>query len=200
MMMISLTSSTGTLESRGNRWLARSVASARRRPAERPARRRRAWPASSPRAPRTNRDRGVRLFTLQDSALGATRQLLVAMFAAVMLFLLIACANVIDLSSSVRHPGAARWRCACRRRRPCWVVQQLLAEGLTLAAMGAIAGDDARRLGTRRALAAPARRCLPGYATPSVEAGVLGSRRCSRSFAGSCSGWRPRIGSAAPRR
>src|SRR5918992_2200486 len=47
--------------------------------------------------PESNTDRGVQLLTLRNSYLGATRTLVLALFGAVGLFLLIACANVVGL-------------------------------------------------------------------------------------------------------
>src|SRR5207253_5497377 len=47
--------------------------------------------------PASNRDRGIQLFGLRDSYLGSTRKLVLAVFAAVGLLLMIACANVVGL-------------------------------------------------------------------------------------------------------
>ena len=171
MMMISLTSSKGTLESRGNRWLA---AIGRLRPGVdlRSAQRDVDAVARQLAAthPETNRDRGVRLFTLQDSALGATRQLLVAMFAAVLLFLFIACANVINLqlvrATSRRREIALRVAVGADGAR---LVRQLLAEGLTLASVGAIGGMALAVWGLGALLPLLPDGALPRYVNPSID-------------------------------
>ena len=171
MMMISLTSSKGTLESRGNRWLA---AIGRLRPGvDLPAAQRDVDAVArqlSAAHPETNRDRGVRLFTLQDSALGATRQLLVAMFAAVLLFLLIACANVVNLqlvrATSRRREIALRVAVGADAAR---LVRQLLAEGLTLAGVGAIGGVALAVWGLGALLPLLPDGALPRYVDPSLD-------------------------------
>jgi len=171
MMMISLTSSKGTLESRGNRWLA---AIGRFRPGvDLPSAQRDVDAVARQLAvahPETNRDRGVQLFTLQDSALGPTRQLLVAMFAAVLLFLLIACANVVNLqlvrATSRRREIALRVAVGADGAR---LVRQLLAEGLTLAAVGAIGGVALAVWGLGALLPLLPDGALPRYVDPSLD-------------------------------
>ena len=171
MMMISLTSSKGTLESRGNRWLA---AIGRFRPGvDLPSAQRDVDAVARQLAvahPETNRDRGVQLFTLQDSALGSTRQLLVAMFAAVLLFLLIACANVVNLqlvrATSRRREIALRVAVGADGAR---LVRQLLAEGLTLAAVGAIGGVALAVWGLGALLPLLPDGALPRYVDPSLD-------------------------------
>ncbi len=171
MMMISLTSSKGTLESRGNRWLA---AVGRLRPGVGLESAQRDVDAVARRLaaehPETNRDRGVQLFTLQDSALGTTRQLLVAMFAAVLLFLLIACANVVNLqlvrATSRRREMALRVAVGADAGR---LLRQLLAEGLTLATAGAIAGAALAVWGLGALLPVLPDGALPRYVDPSID-------------------------------
>ena len=171
MMMISLTASRNALESRGGRWLG---AIGRLRPgvtfesAQRDlnvvARQLEA------RYPDTNRERGVQLFSLQDSALGSTRQLLIALFVAVLLFLLIACANVVNLqlvrATSRRREMALRIAVGAEGGR---LVRQLLVEGLTLAAVGAVAGVALAVWGLGALLPLLPTGALPGYVNPSID-------------------------------
>ena len=176
MAMISLTASKQTLESRGNRWLGaigrlRPGASfdVAQRDVDRVARQLAAL------YPDNNRDRGVQLFSLQDSALGTTtRQLLIALFGGVLLFLLIACANVINLqlvrATSRRREMALRIALGAEGGR---LFRQLLTEGLTLAAVGAVAGVTLAVWGLGALLPLLPAGALPPYVTPSVDWRVL---------------------------
>jgi predicted permease len=171
MAMISLTASKGTLESRSNRWLG---AIGRLRPGASFERAQRDVDGVARQLaslyPDTNRDRGVQLFSLQDSALGSTRQLLVALFAGVLLFLLIACANVINLqlvrATSRRREMALRIAVGAEGGR---LFRQLLTEGLTLAAVGAVAGVTLAVWGLGALLPLLPVGALPAYVTPTVD-------------------------------
>ena len=175
MMMISLTASKGTLESRGNRWLG---ALGRLRPAVTLESAQRDINGVArqleARYPDTNRERGVQLYSLQDSALGTTRQLLVALFAAVLLFLLIACANVVNLqlvrATSRRREIALRIAVGADGRH---LVRQLLVEGLTLAAVGAIAGVALAVWGLGALLPLVPSGVLPQYVNPTIDWRVI---------------------------
>ena len=175
MMMISLTSSPSTLEARGNRWLG---AVGRLRPGI-------PWEAAqrdldgvatrlAAAYPETNANRGVQLFSLQDAALGPTRQLLIAIFTAVLLFLLVACANVINLqlvrATSRRREIALRIAVGADRSR---LLRQLVIEGLTLATIGAVAGLTLAVWGLGSLLPLLPNGVLPRYATPSLDWRVL---------------------------
>jgi predicted permease len=175
MMMMSLTASPATIETRSNRWLG---AIGRLRPGVSPGDAQRDLDAVAARLavsfPETNTGRGVQLLSLQDSALGTTRQLLVALFVAVMLFLLIACANVINLqlvrATSRRREMALRVAVGADRAR---LFRQLLAEGLTLASVGAVAGITVAVWGLGALLPLLPDGVLPRYVTPSVDWRVL---------------------------
>jgi predicted permease len=171
MMMISLTASKGALESRGDRWLG---AVGRLRPDVTLERAQLDVNAVArqleARYPDTNRQRGVQLYSLQDSALGTTRQLLVALFVAVLLFLLIACANVVNLqlvrATSRRREIALRIAVGADGGR---LVRQLLVEGLTLAAVGAVAGIAFAVWGLGAMLPLLPDGALPRYVAPTVD-------------------------------
>lgn len=171
MAMISLTGSPSLLETRNNRWLG---AVGRLRPgvsfsqAQDDLDRVASQLASA--FPESNTERGVQLFSLQDSALGTTRDLIVALFVAVLLFLAIACANVINLqlvrATSRRREMALRVAVGADAGR---LLSQLVAEGLTLAALGAVAGVMAAVWGLGALLPLIPDGALPAYVHPSVD-------------------------------
>ncbi|HEY9225986.1 MAG TPA: ABC transporter permease [Gemmatimonadaceae bacterium] len=120
--------------------------------------------------PETNKERGVQLFSLRDSFLGDTRTLVIAVFAAVGLLLLIACANVIGLqlvrAAARRREIALRMAIGADRGR---LVQQLVVEGLVLAVASAAVGMLVAYWGLQglTLLAPPG--VLPSYAAPSIN-------------------------------
>jgi len=176
MMMMSLNASPGTLESRSNRWLG---AVGRLRPGVTLESAERDLDAVALRLeaahPETNRQRGIQLFSLQDSALGTTRQLLLALFVAVLLFLGVACANVVNLqlvrATSRRREMALRIAVGANAPR---LLRQLVAEGLVLAAIGALAGLVLAVWGLGVLLPLVPEGTLPRYVSPSVDWRVLG--------------------------
>jgi putative ABC transport system permease protein len=120
--------------------------------------------------PRSNKDRGVQLFTLRDSYLGSTRMLVFALSGAVGLFLLIACANVVGLQL-VRAAGrgreiALRMAIGANRGR---LVQQLVVEGVVLAVAGAVVGLAVAHWGLAGLTALTPDGVLPNYAEPSIN-------------------------------
>jgi len=91
--------------------------------------------------PDANTDRGIRLMSLKENALGGSADLFATLFGSVLLFLLIGCANVASLQL-VRATGRGRemaLRLAIGARRS-QIVRQLLTEGVVVAIMGGAAG------------------------------------------------------------
>ena len=120
--------------------------------------------------PASNTDRGVQLFSLRESYLGSTRNLLWSVFGAVGLLLLIACANVLGLqivraASRSREIalrlaiGADRWR----------LTQQLVVEGLVLSGVAALVGILVAYWGLQGLLALAPEGTLPNYAEPTIN-------------------------------
>jgi len=91
--------------------------------------------------PLTNDRRGVTLVPLTEQIVGAVRKPLLTLAAAVLMVLLIGCANVGNLmmirAVSRRRELALRLALGADRLR---IARQLLVEGLTLAAAGGVAG------------------------------------------------------------
>ncbi|MDQ3997612.1 MAG: ABC transporter permease, partial [Gemmatimonadota bacterium] len=125
--------------------------------------------------PESNSDRGVQLLELRDGYLGTTRTLVLALFGAVGLFLLIACANVVGLqlvrAAGRRREIALRMAIGANRGR---LVQQLVAEGLTLAIAGAVVGLAVAHWGLAGLTALTPDGVLPNYARPTIDLVAFG--------------------------
>ena len=120
--------------------------------------------------PRSNKDRGVQLFSLRDSFLGSTRVLFIAVFAAVGLLLLIACANVVGLqlvrASGRRREFALRLAIGADRGR---LVRQLTVEGLVLAIASAAVGLLVAQYALQALVSLAPPGLLPDYAAPAIN-------------------------------
>ena len=115
-----------------------------------------------------------RLYTHREAYAGGIRLTLWVLFGAVSLLLLIACANTATLllvrASSRQREIAVR---AAIGAGPARILQQLLTEGLVLAAISAVLGVVLGAVGLRAFLAvAPA--TLPGGLSPELDGRTLG--------------------------
>jgi predicted permease len=170
-MMLSLTASPDASRNRGNRWLfavARSKDGVTIQQAQADLTRVAAILEHD--YPDTNAQRGSQLVTLKQALLGSTGRLVTALFGAVLLFLLIACANVASLQlarTSARRRelavrlalGAGRWR----------ILRHLLAESIVLAAIAGIAGALLAAWGVSAVSIAIPEGALPRYVQPAVD-------------------------------
>lgn len=168
--------SAAALEARGNRWLA---AIGQLRPGVTMAQAQTDLDGVAARLttayPETNRERGVQLLGLRENYLGSTERLLVVVFGAVLLFLLLSCANVTGLQL-VRATGrqreiALRFALGAGHGR---VVRQLLTEALVLSAAGGIAGVIVAAWGASALVPLIPEGLLPSFARPHVDVRVLG--------------------------
>lgn len=124
--------------------------------------------------PESNTGRGIRLVSLKDDLVGATRSVLLVLLGFVGLVLLVACANVANLllfraAGRSREMGLRSALGASRGR----ILRQLLAESLLLAGAGAVGGVLLAAAGTRGLTTLAAGR-LPRIEAVGVDLRVLG--------------------------
>ena len=174
-MMVTAFRSPSIVESRGSRWLG---AVGRVRDGVTVEEAQRDLDAVAARLavdyPESNADRGVMLQSLTEFYLGDTERLLEVLFVAVLLFLLIGCANVTSLQlvrATARHREMAlRLALGAGRQR---LVRQLLTEGVVIAVLGGVAGVLLAWWGIEAFRPLIPDGLLPAYAVPTLDPMVL---------------------------
>ena len=124
--------------------------------------------------PQSNEKRGVEVSSLTDLLIGPLNSAVVALMVAVVLVLLVACANVANLligkSESRQREIAVRTALGAGQRR---LLRQLVTESCVLALLGAIAGIAVAVFGLRT-LVATSPVTFPSYVKPTLNVTALG--------------------------
>jgi predicted permease len=174
-MMVSLTNSPGVVQDRGSRWLG---ALGRFKDGVTMARAQedldRVAAILEQQYPAHHRERGVQLASVHQSLLGDTGRLMVALFAAVLLFLIVACANVASLqlarAASRRRELAVRLALGARRVH---VLGQLLTESFVLSLAAGLLGAIVAAWSLSAVIALMPAGALPRHVQPSVDPRAL---------------------------
>jgi putative ABC transport system permease protein len=185
-MMISLTSAPAVVQNRGTRWLLtlarlRDGISIERAQEDMT----RVATLLERQYPDTHHERGAQVRPLRTFMLGDTAGLIAALFSAVILFLVVACANVASLqlarATSRRRELAVRFALGARR----WhVLRELLVESIVLSVVAGTIGAilAAWSLGVLVALLPDG--TLPSFVRPSIDPRALAFAFASSLAAG----------------
>ncbi len=170
-MMVTLTSAPSIVQNRGTRWLGAIGRLRSGVPIERAQEDlTRVAAILEERHPDFNRQRGVQLDRMREALLGNTREMVAALFGAVFLFMLVACANVAGLqlarAASRRRELAVRLALGARR----WhVLRQLLTESLVLALVAGTVGTLAAAWALGSLISLMPAGALPRHVVPSID-------------------------------
>jgi len=174
-MMVSLSTAPSIVQSRGDRWLA---AVGRLRDGVSWAQAQddltRVAAQLEQQYPDFNRQRGVLILPIKDALLGTTKGLIAALFGAVLLFLLVSCANVASLQ--LARATARRRELAIRAAlgaRSWHVLRQLLVESFVLAGAAGIVGALIAAWGASAVIALTPDGALPRHIAPTLDPRVL---------------------------